>query len=211
MKHLMAITACVLTTACASVPLPRMVPQHPSEANALALPEGFADRFRSEPTAASSGQRRSLRRELATRLIAESNRRCENYLTDISITRNTSRGLLDVLGLTFASVGSLASPNSANWWAGASTLSQSTRSSLEQTVFNGAEFATLYVAIGNGRRAWRDAFLVDLEAGKMDGWQGDSILAAIQDYDLLCGINYGLARVQQAVQAQAGQTTSGPP
>jgi len=139
-------------------------------------------------------------RAFAMAMMAESDLRCDRYLTSVSVDRNVTRGALDVVGLTLGAIGGVASPNaSANWFSAGSTLAQSSRRALEDTVMGGREFGLIYSAVWSGRDEARQALEDRVSAGEFDGWDWRLILSVVRQYDLKCGLNYGLARLSQAV------------
>lgn len=155
-------------------------------------------------TAASDDQKRDRARALVSALIGESDLRCDRYLTSVSTDRNTTRGSLDVIGLTLSAIGGAASPNSsANWLSAGSSIAQSSRRSIEDTVFGGREFGLVYTAIWSGRDEARKELEAAVAKGQFDAWGWQGILAVVRRYDVKCGINYGLSRLTQAVASQS--------
>lgn len=152
------------------------------------------------PAGASDGQKRDRARALVFALIGESDLRCDRYLTSVSTDRNATRGSLDVIGLTLSAIGGAASPNSsANWLSAGSSIAQSSRRSIEDTVFGGREFGLVYTAIWTGRDEARKELEAAVAKGQFDDWGWQGILAVVRRYDVKCGINYGLSRLTQAV------------
>lgn len=143
-------------------------------------------------------------KQLMYALIAESDLRCDRYLTSVSVDRNATRGTLDIVGLALGAVGGVASPNAAaNWFSAGSTLAQSSRRSLEDSVFGGREFGLIYAAVWNGREVSAKDLLKRADADEFKDWDWRPILSLARQYDVKCGINYGLSRLSQAV-ASAG-------
>lgn len=144
-------------------------------------------------------------RAFATAMMGESDLRCDRYLTAVSVDRNVTRGTLDVVGLTLGAIGGVASPNaSANWFSAGSTLAQSSRRSLEDTVLGGHEFGLIYSAVWSGRDEARRGLEARIAKGEFDNWDWRPILSLVRQYDLKCGLNYGLGRLSQAVAQQSG-------
>ena len=107
---------------------------------------------------------------------------------------------MDVIGLTLSAIGGAASPNSsANWLSAGSSIAQSSRRSIEDTVFGGREFGLVYTAIWTGRDEARKELEAAVAKGQFDDWGWQGILAVVRRYDVKCGINYGLSRLTQAV------------
>lgn len=139
-------------------------------------------------------------RQLVYALVAESDLRCDRYLTAVSADRNTTRGSLDIAALTLGALGGVASPNiSANWFSAGSTLAQSSRRSLEDSVFGGREFGLVYAAIWQGRDEAAEDLLALADKDEFKAWNWRPILSLARRYDVKCGINYGLSRLTQAV------------
>jgi hypothetical protein len=138
--------------------------------------------------------------QLTYALVAESDLRCDRYLTAVSIDRNATRGSLDIAGLALAAIGGVASPNtSANWFSAGSTLAQSSRRSLEDTVLGGREFGLIYAAVWKGREDAAETLLGRAKAGEFRTWDWRPILSLARQYDVKCGLNYGLGRLGQAI------------
>lgn len=139
-------------------------------------------------------------RQLVYALVAESDLRCDRYLTAVSVDRNATRGSLDIAALTLGALGGVASPNiSANWFSAGSTLAQSSRRSLEDSVFGGREFGLVYAAIWQGREAAAKDLLARADKDEFKAWNWRPILSLARQYDVKCGVNYGLSRLTQAV------------
>jgi len=139
-------------------------------------------------------------KQLMYALIAESDLRCDRYLTAVSIDRNATRSSLDIVGLGLGAIGGVASPNgAANWFSAGSTLAQSTRRSLEDSILGGREFGLIYTAIWQGREAASSDLLARADRGDFNSWDWRPILSLARQYDVKCGINYGLSRLTVAV------------
>jgi len=133
-------------------------------------------------------------------LVAESDLRCDHYMTSISIDRNTTRGSLDIVGLALSTIGGVASPNrSSNWFSAGSSIAQSSRRSLEDTVFGGREFGLIYTAVWQGRDDARNSLINEINNGQLDYLPPGGVLALVRRYDLKCGINYGLSELTRRV------------
>lgn len=170
----------------------------PTAGNAQSTVEAFDSRW--GLAAASDEQKRDRARALVFALVGESDLRCDRYLTSVSTDRNTTRGSLDVIGLTLSAIGGAASPNSsANWLSAGSSIAQSSRRSIEDTVFGGREFGLVYTAIWTGRDEARKELETAVSKGQFDAWGWQGILAVVRRYDVKCGINYGLSQLTQAV------------
>jgi hypothetical protein len=144
-------------------------------------------------------------KQLVYALVAESDLRCDRYLTAVSIDRNATRSSLDIIGLALGAIGGVASPNaSANWFSAGSTLAQSSRRTLEDSVLGGREFGLIYTAVWHGREAAAKTLLNRADAGDFNSWDWRPILSLARQYDVKCGLNYGLGRLTQAVSADDG-------
>ncbi len=144
----------------------------------------------------------SREKQLMYALVAESDLRCDRYLTAVSVDRNATRGSLEIVGLALGAIGGVASPNSsANWFSAGSTLAQSSRRSLEDTVLGGREFSLIYTAIWQGRDEASKALLARADKGEFTGWNWRPILSLARQYDVKCGLNYGLSRLTLSVAA----------
>jgi hypothetical protein len=169
----------------------------PIAGDAQAAVEAFDKRW-IDPV--SDEEKKDRARAFVFALIGESDLRCDRYLTSISTDRNTTRGSLDVIGLTLSAIGGAASPNSsANWLSAGSSIAQSSRRSIEDAVFGGREFSLVYTAIWTGRDEARKELEAAVAKGQFDAWGWQGILAVVRRYDVKCGINYGLSRLAQAV------------
>lgn len=139
-------------------------------------------------------------KQLMYALVAESDLRCDRYLTAVSVDRNATRGSLDIVGLALGAIGGVASPNSsANWFSAGSTLAQSSRRSLEDSVLGGRDFTLIHTAIWQGREAAAKDLLGRADSDEFKDWNWRPILSLARQYDVKCGINYGLSRLTQAV------------
>lgn len=151
-------------------------------------------------------------KQLVYALVAESDLRCDEYLTAVSLDRNATRSGLDIVGLALGAIGGVASPNaSANWLSAGSTMAQSSRRSLEDTVFGGREFSLIYTAIWQGREEASAVLLKRADQGDFIDWDWRSILSLARQYDVKCGLNYGLSRLARAVSAPATVPVPVPP
>ena len=141
-------------------------------------------------------------KQLVYALVAESDLRCDRYLTAVSIDRNATRSSLDIAGLALAAIGGVASPNaSANWFSAGSTLAQSSRRTLEDTVLGGREFGLIYAAVWQGREEASKALMKRADDGEFKTWDWRPILSVARQYDVKCGLNYGLGRLTQAISS----------
>lgn len=143
-------------------------------------------------------------RQLVYALVAESDLRCDRYLTAVSVDRNATRGTLDIVGLALGAIGGVASPNaSANWFSAGSTFAQSSRRSLEDSVLGGRDFTLIHTAIWQGRELAAKDLLSRADKDEFKNWNWRPILSIARQYDVKCGINYGLSRLSQAVASQS--------
>lgn len=139
-------------------------------------------------------------KQLLYALVAESDLRCDRYLTAVSVDRNATRSSLDIIGLALGAIGGVASPNaSANWLSAGSTLAQSSRRSLEDSVFGGREFSLIYTAIWQGRERAAKDLMERADDSEFRNWDWRPILSLARQYDVKCGLNYGLSQLTQAV------------
>ncbi|MDO9607882.1 MAG: hypothetical protein Q7J26_05120 [Brevundimonas sp.] len=146
-------------------------------------------------------------KQLVYALVAESDLRCDRYLTAVSIDRNATRSSLDIVGLALGAIGGVASPNaSANWFSAGSTLAQSSRRTLEDSVFGGREFSLIYTAIWQGREEASKDLLKRADDEEFKAWDWRPILSLARQYDVKCGLNYGLSRLTRAVSTPAPTT-----
>lgn len=208
MNRLIVIFSAVLVQGCTTLSAPKSSVDLGAGGFGASLeaPADINSRWRTEAVNATPA---AIRRELALSLIGLSDLRCDRYLVSISQDRNTTRGSLDILGLMLAAIGGVASPNTAaNWFSAGSTLAQSSRRSLEETVFGGREFGLVYTAIWKGRDEARSALVADITNGTYDTWGQESILSLVRQYDVKCGINYGLSQLSVAVSSVSPPVSS---
>lgn len=147
-------------------------------------------------------------REFAYAKIAESDRRCENYLVALSAGDNAIAGALDVAGLGASLLGAgTSSLSNANNLARGTGFLQGLRSATSNTLFGGQEFALIYDTVHAGRKAERAALKAGIDDGQFDGWTLDGVLAVINAYDVQCGINYAA----QIIRQQMARSSTPPP
>jgi hypothetical protein len=152
----------------------------------------------SAPNSSTAAQMPALRRELASSLIAQSDRLCEDYLTGVSVVRNGYATGLGVGALSFSAAGGVTTPvRSANLLSAIASLLTGANTNVSSTLFGGREYPLIYAAVKTGRRAQRDRIITEIEKsnGDYSTWGYHSILALVEGYHSDCGVNYGLQRM----------------
>lgn len=140
-------------------------------------------------------------RTLMFRYLGHSDRLCDEYMTNVSITRNTLASGLGVVGDASLVTGiASALPNTAGAWTAVGAVANSTRNSLETEVLGGRNLPALLLVL-RAARARERADLLDrlVEANRLE--EVEALSAHLQAYHAGCGINRALAEVG----AQAGQ------
>lgn len=160
----------------------------------LSAPAEFLTRI------AVDNSQRGTRRELILALLAQSDRDCEDYLIGMAAYRNRVTLNLDIASVGLSAIGGLIKPvETANILSGASTLSQSVQSTVEETLFGGRTQGLIYTAVRQGRQIQRREIMASLNRGDFDGWSATSIAAALDRYHLDCGVSYGLSELESAL------------
>ncbi|MEH6676076.1 hypothetical protein [Phenylobacterium sp.] len=206
MKSVLAIVACLSLAACATQPSKWTDTYELGKAaNGPPLTKEDAGPAWARAEGTGDGATKA-RYEVLEILIRKSDILCENYLVGLSIQRNSISSGLDIAGLAFSTAGSLTTPaRSANLLSGISTAFQGSRQKLTDNIFGGREYPLLYAAVKEGRRQQRKELMTRIERRDFDEWDPESILTLVQAYNIDCGINYGLHRINTSLVDPDGQ------
>lgn len=142
------------------------------------------------------------RRALVVGYLAQSDWLCDQYMTGVSVSRNSIATGLGIAG-DASLVTSLASalPNTAGAWTALSGVATTTRNTLETEVMGGRNLPALLLVL-RAARAEDRADLLEKLASASSVEDVDTVRANLMSYHAGCGLNRALAEVSAA----AGQT-----
>lgn len=154
---------------------------------------------------------------LGVQMLSDSDRACNRYLTQISANERITKTSLGLTGLALtATSGALKQGTTTAILSNIATFAQGTEAELEKELLGGKAAGELIRAVKVGREVYRARLVALLLGGKnanddVVNPSFERFYLGFPEYHDSCGITYGLAVVEDALQNQTEQARSAEP
>lgn len=166
---------------------------HRCEAGALPAVASPAVAFAYASRLHDAGDELEAQRNLAYAFLNQSDWLCDQYMTDVAISRNTASAALETGALASSALGSVAGvTGTANVFSAFSSFATGTRSVLEDEVFRQEQFDALLDALEAHRATRRNGLMAVLRDAETPQDLAP-VRIGIASYHASCGVNRALA------------------